>query len=130
MLRLLLLAIVSLVLTACFKPEIRQGNFLEQDKVAQLKIGMTKLQVVQLMGYPMVPDPFHPNRWDYVRWVNPNDGNPIENWRVTVFFQDNKVARLEEPPPQNPNTKLQLPSINDLTPLPQPGQNPGGPSGN
>ena len=123
--RLLLLALFTLALTGCFKPEIRQGNFLEQDKVAQLKVGMTKLQVAQLMGLPMVPDPFNPNRWNYVRWVNPNDGNPIENWRVTVFFQNNKVAHLDEPPPQNPDTKLQLPSIGDLTPLPPPGQGQG-----
>ena len=129
--RLLLLALLSLALTACFKPEIRQGNFLQQDKVDQLKLGMTRQQVVLLMGRPMIQDPFHQNRWDYVRWVNPNDGSPIENWRVTVFFQDNKVARLDEPPPQNQGTKLQLPSIDDLTPLPQPGQNgQGGPGGN
>lgn len=128
--RLLLLALLTLGLTACFKPEIRQGNFLEQDKVAQLKLGMTRQQVVFIMGRPMIQDPFHQNRWDYVRWVNPNDGSPIENWRVTVFFADNKVARLDEPTPQNPGAKLQLPTIDDLTPLPQPGQNgQGGPGG-
>lgn len=127
--RLLLLALLSLGLTACFKPEIRQGNFLEEDKIAALKLGMTRQQVVLLMGRPMIPDPFNPDRWDYVRWVNPNDGSPIENWRVTVLFKDNKVARLDEPPPKNPNTKLQLPSIDDLTPLPQTGQNGQGGSG-
>lgn len=131
--RLLLLALLSLGLTACFKPEIRQGNFLEQDKIAALKLGMTRQQVVFVMGRPMIQDPFHQDRWDYVRWVNPNDGSSIENWRVTMFFKDNKLARVDQPPPLNQGTKLQLPTIDDLTPLPQPGQNGqggGGPSGN
>ena len=117
--QLLTVALLSLSLAACFKPEIRQGNFLEKDVVAQLKVGMTRAQVLNLMGRPMIQDPFSRDRWDYVRYVNPNDGkSPIENWRVTVFFQGNTVARIDAPPPQNPQTKLQLPSINDLTPLP------------
>lgn len=115
---LLLILLLSAALTGCFKPEIRQGNFLEKDTIAVLKPGMTQAQVLAIMGRPMIQDPFHPERWDYVRWVNPNDGSPIENWRVTVFFQGNLVARVDAPPPQNAEGKLQLPTVDDLTPLP------------
>ena len=110
--RLLLLALLSLTLAACFKPEIRQGNFLEQDTIAKLQVGMTRQQVVFVMGRPMIQDPFHQDRWDYVRWVNPNDGSPIENWRVTVFFKDNKVARIDQPPPQN--APIAMPTPNEI----------------
>ncbi len=115
---LLTILFLSATLAGCFKPEIRQGNFLEKDAVATLKPGMTQAQVLAIMGKPMIQDPFHPERWDYVRYVNPNDGSPIENWRVTVFFQGNLVARVDEPPPQNAEGKLQLPSVEDLAPLP------------
>ena len=126
--QLIAIAILSLGLAACYKPEIRQGNFLQQEDVAQLKVGMTKAQVLGVMGRPMIQDPFNKDRWDYVRWVNPNDNkNPIENWRVTVFFQGNTVASIDAPPPQNPETKLQLPTVNDLTPLPNPGDQQGPP---
>ena len=54
-----------------------------------------------------------------MRWVNPNDGSPIQNWRVTLFFQGALVARIDAPPPQNPETKIQLPTVDDLEPLPQ-----------
>lgn len=116
---LLIIALLSASLTACFKPEIRQGNFLEKDTIALLKPGMTQSQVLAIMGRPMIQDPMHPERWDYVRWVNPNDGSPIENWRVTLFFQGDLVAKIDEPPPQNPEAKIQLPTVDDLEPLPQ-----------
>src|SRR5579863_1092347 len=66
------LLIASLLsLTACYKQEIRQGNFLSDDKIALVKTGMTQAQVQFVLGPPMVRDPFHPSRWDYVRYVNP-----------------------------------------------------------
>ena len=126
---LCIILLLSLTLAGCFKPEIRQGNFLQQDSVATLKLGMTQAQVLALMGKPMIQDPFHPERWDYVRWVNPNDGSPIENWRVSIFFQGNLVARVDAPPPQNAEGKLQLPTLDDLEPLPETKQNNGPPPG-
>lgn len=117
-LRLLSLTLLFLSLTACFKPEIRQGNFLTADSIALLKPGMTQQQVAAIMGRPMVQDPFHQQRWDYVRWVNPNDGKPIQNWRVTVFFEKGLVARIDQPPPQNQDTQIKLPTVDDLEPLP------------
>ncbi|MFI4921670.1 MAG: outer membrane protein assembly factor BamE, partial [Gammaproteobacteria bacterium] len=63
---LLLLAASALSLSGCFKPEIRQGNFISDEMIAKVKVGMTPPQVQFVMGRPMVVDPFHPNRWDYV----------------------------------------------------------------
>ena len=117
--RLLSLLLLSLSLAACFKPEIRQGNFLDKDAVAQLKPGMTQAQVLAIMGRPMIRDPFHARRWDYVRWVNPNDGGPVQNWRVSVLFEGNLVASVDAPPPQNPEGQIKLPTLDDLAPLPQ-----------
>ena len=116
---LLIVALLSASLVGCFKPEIRQGNFLEKDTVALLRPGMTQAQVVAIMGRPMIQDPLHPERWDYVRWVNPNDGSPIQIWRVTLFFKGALVASIDAPPPQNPDAKIKLPTVNDLDPLPQ-----------
>ena len=123
--QLLFTLLLCVTLTGCFKPEIRQGNFLEKDTVAVLKPGMTQAQVLGIMGRPMIQDPFHSERWDYVRWVNPNDGSPIENWRVTVFFQGGLVARIDAPPP-TAEGKLQLPTLDDLEPLPQTKQSDSG----
>jgi len=115
---LLLLAVSALSLSGCFKPEIRQGNFLSDDKIALVKVGMTPAQVQYVLGRPMVQDPFHPSRWDYVRYVNPNDGSPEQNWHVIVYFDGGKVSRIEQPEVKNKEQQLQLPTIKDASELP------------
>jgi outer membrane protein assembly factor BamE len=62
-----ILVALALALSACsvYRPEVRQGNFLEPDKFAQLKPGMTREQVRFLVGPPMIADAFHNEQWDY-----------------------------------------------------------------
>ena len=114
----LLVAALTLSLAGCFKPEIRQGNFITDDMISKVKVGMTQPQVMYVMGRPMVQDPFHTNRWDYVRYVNPNDGRPIQNWHVIMFFESGKLARVEQPPVQNKQEQLELPTVRDASELP------------
>lgn len=64
------LATILLVsLTGCqlvYKLPTRQGNFIEQDKLDQLEVGMTPEQVRFLLGTPIAADPYDSNRWDYL----------------------------------------------------------------
>lgn len=105
--RALLCLLPALALAACvFKPEIRQGNFLSDDLIAQVKPGMTQGQVEFVLGRPMLKDPFHPDRWDYIRYFNPNDGYPVQQRHVVVYFKDGKVDRLEQPVDGNTNNEV------------------------
>ena len=114
----LLLTASALSLTGCFKPEIRQGNFLSDEMIAKVKVGMTPAQVQFVLGPAMVKDPFKPNQWDYVRYVNPNDGRPEQNWHVIVHFDGGKVASIDQPPVENKEEQLQLPTVKDASDLP------------
>ena len=49
-----------------YRMEIQQGNYVTQEMASQLKVGMTKEQVRFILGTPLIVDPFHNNRWDYV----------------------------------------------------------------
>lgn len=118
--RLRLLPLLTVfALSACYKPEIRQGNFLSDDKIALVKPGMTPVQVEFALGPPMVRDPMELNRWDYVRYVNPNDGRPEQLWHVIVNFKDGKVASVEQPEVKNKDEQLKLPTVKDASALPQ-----------
>jgi outer membrane protein assembly factor BamE len=77
-----------------YKIDIQQGNYVTQDMVAKLKPGMTKSQVKFALGTPLVTDVFHPERWDYVYVLN-KKGKLIEQRRIIVVFQDDKLLRLE-----------------------------------
>ena len=76
-----------------YKPDIQQGNFISQEAVSQLKEGMSKDQVRQIMGTPLLVDLFHNERWDYIYSRATSDGRR-EQRKLAVFFEDGKLARM------------------------------------
>ena len=42
----IIITLISLTMGACvFQPSVQQGNYIEQEKVEQIEIGMTKNQI-------------------------------------------------------------------------------------
>jgi len=76
-----------------YKLSIPQGNIITQDMVDQLRPGMTKRQVIFVMGTPLVRDPFHQDRWDYVYNFQPGGGQRVGE-RVTVYFENDELIRI------------------------------------
>ncbi len=77
-----------------YKIDVNQGNYLSQDMVEKLKVGMTQQQVKQLLGTPLITSPFRADRWDYVYEFS-RQGKVTEHRNFTVYFADSKVARWE-----------------------------------
>jgi outer membrane protein assembly factor BamE len=77
-----------------YRIEIQQGNFISQELVGQLKPGMSKEQVRLTLGTPLLNDVFHADRWDYVYWRE-KAGAKREQRKLTVFFEDGKLTRLD-----------------------------------
>jgi outer membrane protein assembly factor BamE len=71
-----------------YRPDIQQGNVVIESTLAQLKPGMSQEQVKFILGSPLLVDPFHPNRWDYVFRYQTGAGN-VETNRITINFKDN-----------------------------------------
>lgn len=100
--RLLILA-STLALAACsvtnylhpYRPDIRQGNLVTQEMVAQLKPGMTRDQVRFVLGSPLLVDVFHAERWDYLYRMQKGRGGSVQQRRLAVFFKDNKLERVD-----------------------------------
>ena len=108
-LRVVPLALAAILLAACatvdryapswrslgvYKIDINQGNYLSQDAVDKLKVGMTQPQVKQLLGTPLVTSPFRADRWDYV-YEYTRQGQVVEHRNFTVYFAEGKVTRWE-----------------------------------
>ena len=74
--------------------DVQQGNVLTQDAVNQLRPGMSQRQVRFLLGTPLLSDPFHLDRWDYVYLMHYGNGKTEEK-RVSVFFEQDKLTRIE-----------------------------------
>ena len=96
--RLFLSLAVGLLASACvYRINIQQGNFLDQAAVEQVKAGMTRSQVRYLLGTPMVADSFNKERWDYIYYLKKGRTRHVDSRRVTVYFDGEKVARLDKP---------------------------------
>src|SRR5512132_2331362 len=77
-----------------YKIDVNQGNYLSQDMVDKLKVGMTQAQVKQLLGTPLLTSPFRPDRWDYI-YEYTRQGKVVEHRNFTVWFDDSKVTRWD-----------------------------------
>lgn len=77
-----------------YKVEIVQGNFISREQVAQLQPGMSRLQVRDILGTPLLTDIFHADRWDYVFTLN-RQGVPAQERRLTLFFKGDALERFE-----------------------------------
>jgi outer membrane protein assembly factor BamE len=96
--RLILGSAVTLTATGCvYRINIQQGNFLNQGAVDTVKEGMTRSQVRYLLGTPMVADSFNKERWDYIYYLKKGRTRHVDSRRVTVYFDGDKVARLDKP---------------------------------
>ena len=70
-----------------YKQNVQQGNAIEQEKLDQLKLGMTMNQVAFLLGTPAIRDPFHQSRWDYV-YSYARRGGDATIRKVTLRFEN------------------------------------------
>lgn len=91
---LVLAAVLTTGCVSVYTPEIQQGNVVTQEMVDKLKPGMTKAQVRFVLGTPLVIDPFHQDRWDYVYYIKKNFNAPAQARQLTVLFKGDALTKL------------------------------------
>ncbi|TPW16517.1 MAG: small protein A [Halothiobacillaceae bacterium] len=91
-----LLASFSLAGCAIHRVDVQQGNIVNPEARAKLQTGMTREQVIFLLGTPLIKDPFHKDRWDYVfRLLTESE---VKQQKLTLLFRDDKVTQIDEEP--------------------------------
>lgn len=110
---LAVLAITATVLSGCssvnnasnrlagvvtpYKMDIVQGNFVSREQSEALKEGMSRIEVRDILGTPLLASIFHADRWDYVFTMR-RQGVAPQARRVTVFFKEDRLQRVEADP--------------------------------
>ena len=75
------------------KIDIQQGNIIDQKMLNKLKPGMNKKQVKFIMGTPVLIDPFHNERWEYI-YSFQEGGTVREQRHITLHFENDKLAYI------------------------------------
>ncbi len=95
---LTLALIAGMALSGCgviYKVNIAQGNKFEQKDLQDLRPGLTRNQVLSILGTPAVQDPFQPDRWDYIYYYKDFRSGKTETRELTLFFENGRLARME-----------------------------------
>ena len=94
-------ATIILLLSACefgliepHKIDIEQGNAITQEEFESLYTGMTQTEVLEAIGAPMMKNPFHADRWDYIYRLKPGKGRERES-RFTLYFRDGILVKID-----------------------------------
>ena len=116
-----------------YRPDVQQGNVVTKEMVDQLREAMTRDQVRFLLGTPLLTSVFHTERWDYVYYLQRGKGNEIQQRRLVVFFNNDRLERFQsdampeeqmadnlilgrnpkpipQPPPKEPPPPIDLPT--------------------
>lgn len=95
------LIIISILTTLFFagctphRIDIQQGNKVAPENFHKLKLGMSHSQVIFILGSPLLKDPFHQARWDYLFYLKPGN-KAIKQSRLTLYFTGDELTQIDD----------------------------------
>ena len=93
--------ICSILISGCsnfgfpgvYKLRIQQGNVITQQMIDRLKPGMSKNQVIFVLGNPVLEDPLTKERWDYVYTIQIS-GEKLNKQILSIYFEKDKLSHF------------------------------------
>ena len=89
---LLIFLISSCSSFSFYNVPVNQGNIFEEEDIEKLQVGQSMDQVQFILGSPMIKDPFHSNRWDYLNLITVGDEKIVEKKLVVIFDDKNLLS--------------------------------------
>ena len=78
-----------------YRMDIQQGNAVDREMLDRIEIGMDRSKVRFILGTPLLVDPFHQDRWDYIYSFR-TGSEPSVSQRVSLYFADDRLVRIED----------------------------------
>lgn len=79
-----------------YRIDIQQGNVVTRDQLEKVQVGMTRLQVRDILGTPLIADPFHAGRWDYI-FTFDQPRKPMQRRAVVLLFEGDQLHDIQAP---------------------------------
>ena len=92
-----------------YRIDVVQGNVLTKEQVERVKPGLTRNQVRDLLGSPLLTDPFHEDRWDYVFTIRRQGAEP-QHRSAVLHFDGDTLKSIDAP--EMPEERAFVASIN------------------
>ena len=106
-----------------YKPDIAQGNYMEDQQVEKLRIDMSKEQAEYILGRPVLRDSFADDTWYYVYHFKSGRDASIIHKELIIYFDGDKVKKVEgdytlSSEFYTPLDQSRLPTVNDKAAAP------------
>jgi outer membrane protein assembly factor BamE len=79
-----------------YRIDIVQGNAVTREQIALIKAGMSRAQVRDILGTPLLTDPFHAERWDYLFTIRRQGAEP-QRRSIVAFFDGDVLRKIDLP---------------------------------
>jgi outer membrane protein assembly factor BamE len=79
-----------------YRIDIVQGNVVTKEQLALVRPGMSRVQVRDLLGSPLLTDPFHADRWDYVFTIL-RPGTQPQRRALVAHFEGDRLLKIDAP---------------------------------
>jgi len=77
-----------------YVPEVVQGNVVSREQRQALRPGMSRAQVKDILGTPLIASVFHADRWDYLFTIR-RQGVPPQQFRLSLGFQGDQLSSID-----------------------------------
>ena len=81
--------------TFVYQIDVTQGNYIDDEKIAQIEVGMTQEQVIFILGSPMLIDQFDSSKWYYIRYIKPG-GEKVQQQQIVLTFSNKVLTSIEQ----------------------------------
>lgn len=109
--RLILSTLLGAILSSngcLYRMDVAQGNYLTQEQLDQIKIGMTRSQVEFALGSPALVDPYAPDVWVYNYFFYDGNSDKSQSESLLLTFSGDKLQKIRGQYPDEPRFQ-QLP---------------------
>lgn len=94
--------VIAVLTTGCssvdkfvYHPDIFQGNYLMSYDIEKIHKGMAQQQVVDILGTPMLHDPFAAHKWFYVFRHQGSNETVAQQNLILTFDADGLLVDIE-----------------------------------
>jgi len=77
-----------------YRVEVVQGNVITKEQIEAVRPGITRAQVKDVLGTPLLADAFHTDRWDYVFSIRRQGAEPQDR-RIVLMFESDRLKTIE-----------------------------------
>jgi len=92
MMRITLTCLIVLLLAACFKYPVHQGNVIKPEELVQVRMGDSRYYVERVLGTPVLKDVLHPRRATYIEDRVDDKEDKVFRRRVEIEYNDADVV--------------------------------------